>query len=286
MRLGNPAAALDAYLRSSDLDPRFVPSRLRLVDHFWNVRRSGRRRRAGERPRRRPAVGRQRAGADRPPGDRDDDAARGRDVAFPVHARAGSGRRARDRRGRRPPGADRQPPDRGAGSDADPRAHLGGRRRRGDALRDADRHGPRGSGPARRGLGAGPVRRDGRPPRARERGLRHRGVRRPRLPGGEAHAGALPPPARSRPRPSPSAGRPTIPISSRPPGARWRASRRRCWATAPKRPRRSRPKAAACRRRAPPSCAGSAICSAAPPFIVVRDAERAPRRATSAAGCA
>src|SRR5499427_6686792 len=36
-RLGNPAAALDAYLRSSDLDPHFVPSRLRLVDHFWNV---------------------------------------------------------------------------------------------------------------------------------------------------------------------------------------------------------------------------------------------------------
>ena len=36
-QLGNPAAALDAYLRSSDLDPRFVPSRLRLVDHFWNV---------------------------------------------------------------------------------------------------------------------------------------------------------------------------------------------------------------------------------------------------------
>jgi tetratricopeptide (TPR) repeat protein len=33
-QLGNPAAALDAYLRSSDLDPRFVPSRLRLVDHF------------------------------------------------------------------------------------------------------------------------------------------------------------------------------------------------------------------------------------------------------------
>ena len=36
-RLGNSAAALDAYLRSSDLDPRFVPARLRLVDHFWNV---------------------------------------------------------------------------------------------------------------------------------------------------------------------------------------------------------------------------------------------------------
>jgi tetratricopeptide (TPR) repeat protein len=34
-RLGDPAAALDAYLRSSDLDPRFVPSRIRLVDHFW-----------------------------------------------------------------------------------------------------------------------------------------------------------------------------------------------------------------------------------------------------------
>jgi tetratricopeptide (TPR) repeat protein len=35
--LANPAAALDAYLRSSDLDPRFVPARLRLVDHFWNI---------------------------------------------------------------------------------------------------------------------------------------------------------------------------------------------------------------------------------------------------------
>ena len=33
--LGDPAGALDAYLRSSDLDPRFVPSRIRLVDHFW-----------------------------------------------------------------------------------------------------------------------------------------------------------------------------------------------------------------------------------------------------------
>ena len=35
-RLGDPTGALDAYLRSSDLDPRFVPSRLRLVDHFWS----------------------------------------------------------------------------------------------------------------------------------------------------------------------------------------------------------------------------------------------------------
>jgi hypothetical protein len=34
-RLDDPAAALDAYLRSSDIDPAFVPSRLRLVDHFW-----------------------------------------------------------------------------------------------------------------------------------------------------------------------------------------------------------------------------------------------------------
>jgi tetratricopeptide (TPR) repeat protein len=34
-RMGDPAGALDAYLRSSDLDPRFVPSRIRLVDHFW-----------------------------------------------------------------------------------------------------------------------------------------------------------------------------------------------------------------------------------------------------------
>jgi tetratricopeptide (TPR) repeat protein len=36
-RLDNPAAALDAYLRSSDLDPHFVPARLRLVQHFWSV---------------------------------------------------------------------------------------------------------------------------------------------------------------------------------------------------------------------------------------------------------
>jgi tetratricopeptide (TPR) repeat protein len=36
-QLENPGAALDAYLRSSDLDPTFVPARLRLVDHFWNV---------------------------------------------------------------------------------------------------------------------------------------------------------------------------------------------------------------------------------------------------------
>jgi tetratricopeptide (TPR) repeat protein len=33
--LHDEAGALDAYLRSSDADPRFVPSRLRLIDHFW-----------------------------------------------------------------------------------------------------------------------------------------------------------------------------------------------------------------------------------------------------------
>jgi tetratricopeptide (TPR) repeat protein len=33
--LGDEPGALDAYLRSSDADPAFVPSRLRLVDHFW-----------------------------------------------------------------------------------------------------------------------------------------------------------------------------------------------------------------------------------------------------------
>jgi tetratricopeptide (TPR) repeat protein len=33
--LDDPIGALDAYLRSSDIDPAFVPSRLRLVDHFW-----------------------------------------------------------------------------------------------------------------------------------------------------------------------------------------------------------------------------------------------------------
>lgn len=33
--LGDDAGALDAYLRSSDIDPGFVPSRLRLIDHFW-----------------------------------------------------------------------------------------------------------------------------------------------------------------------------------------------------------------------------------------------------------
>jgi tetratricopeptide (TPR) repeat protein len=33
--LGDEPGALDAYLRSSDADPHFVPSRLRLIDHFW-----------------------------------------------------------------------------------------------------------------------------------------------------------------------------------------------------------------------------------------------------------
>ncbi len=33
--LRDESGALDAYLRSSDADPAFVPSRLRLVDHFW-----------------------------------------------------------------------------------------------------------------------------------------------------------------------------------------------------------------------------------------------------------
>ncbi|HEY6477725.1 MAG TPA: tetratricopeptide repeat protein, partial [Polyangia bacterium] len=35
-QLGDEAGALDGYLRSSDADPRFVPSRLRLIDHFWD----------------------------------------------------------------------------------------------------------------------------------------------------------------------------------------------------------------------------------------------------------
>jgi tetratricopeptide (TPR) repeat protein len=35
VRMGDTDAALDAYLRSSDLDPFFVPARLRLVDQFW-----------------------------------------------------------------------------------------------------------------------------------------------------------------------------------------------------------------------------------------------------------
>jgi tetratricopeptide (TPR) repeat protein len=35
-QLSDPAGALDAYLRSSDADPRFVPSRRRLVDHYWS----------------------------------------------------------------------------------------------------------------------------------------------------------------------------------------------------------------------------------------------------------
>jgi tetratricopeptide (TPR) repeat protein len=35
-QLGDEAGALDAYLRSSDADPLFVPSRLRLIDHFWD----------------------------------------------------------------------------------------------------------------------------------------------------------------------------------------------------------------------------------------------------------
>ena len=35
-QLSDEAGALDGYLRSSDADPRFVPSRLRLIDHFWD----------------------------------------------------------------------------------------------------------------------------------------------------------------------------------------------------------------------------------------------------------
>ncbi len=35
-QLADEAGALDAYLRSSDADPGFVPSRLRLIDHFWD----------------------------------------------------------------------------------------------------------------------------------------------------------------------------------------------------------------------------------------------------------
>lgn len=34
--LGAEAAAMEAYLRASDADPRFVPPRRRLVDHFWS----------------------------------------------------------------------------------------------------------------------------------------------------------------------------------------------------------------------------------------------------------
>jgi tetratricopeptide (TPR) repeat protein len=36
-RLDDANGALDAYLRSSDLDPGFLPARLRLVDHFWRA---------------------------------------------------------------------------------------------------------------------------------------------------------------------------------------------------------------------------------------------------------
>jgi len=36
-RLDNPAAALDVYLRASDVDPAFVPARVRLVQHFWAI---------------------------------------------------------------------------------------------------------------------------------------------------------------------------------------------------------------------------------------------------------
>ncbi|MES1157822.1 MAG: hypothetical protein ABUL67_01860, partial [Haliangium ochraceum] len=35
-QLSDAAGALDAYLRSSDADPKFVPARRRLVDHFWS----------------------------------------------------------------------------------------------------------------------------------------------------------------------------------------------------------------------------------------------------------
>ena len=35
-QLSDAAGALDAYLRSSDADPKFVPSRRRLVEHFWS----------------------------------------------------------------------------------------------------------------------------------------------------------------------------------------------------------------------------------------------------------
>jgi tetratricopeptide (TPR) repeat protein len=34
-KLGDPVGALDAYLRSSDADPHFVPARLYLIEHFW-----------------------------------------------------------------------------------------------------------------------------------------------------------------------------------------------------------------------------------------------------------
>ena len=282
-RLGNPAAALDAYLRSSDLDPRFVPARLRLVDHFWNVGdldvvaelandlnavplsadrspiwspgwRSRRRRCAGA-PRR--------ASRSRP---------------------RWAGGRARDRRGGRLPGAVEQPQHRGAGRDADARADLGGRRRRADAVRDADRHGPRGSGTAGRRLCAGPVRRDGRPPRAGARRVRLAAFVVPDCPAAR-HIPALPSPGHIRPRPSPSAGRPTIPISSLP-ARRALAGLAAALlgygtdAPAPKPTEGS---------GLPPSRAtelrriGDLL--AAPPFIVVRDAG-GPRRVTSAAGCA
>ncbi|HEV3031630.1 MAG TPA: tetratricopeptide repeat protein, partial [Polyangia bacterium] len=35
VHLGDEAAALDAYLKSSDLDPRYVPTMVRLLPHFW-----------------------------------------------------------------------------------------------------------------------------------------------------------------------------------------------------------------------------------------------------------
>ena len=284
-QLDNPAAALDAYLRSSDLDPRFVPSRLRLVDHFWNV------------------------------GDLDVVAELANDLnAVPLSAdsepelvvrlaiatttlRGGATSRFpftpalgqvavraiveaaghQELIDNRPIEALDPMLTRAriwAGADGEPTLYA--------TLIDMVREDP-GQPGAASALG-----------RFAETGVRLAlanaayGIAAfvvPGCPAAQAHARP------SLPRPHPAGGRghrrAGRPSRFRPgaPGGRWPAWRRRCSATAPKRPRRSRPKAAVCRRRAPPSCAGSAIC-----WRRLRSSSCAtpasPRRAKSAAGCA
>ena len=286
-RLGDPDGALDAYLRSSDLDPRFVPSRLRLVDHFWargdlDVVAD---------------LANDLAAVQIPPEDQPDLVARltlatiptprrGRHRASPSpptppwqRHRPGAGRR------RQSPAGGRGAPRRRARPDRHARPVVGPDQGGVGAGAGAGRAGAGRRHPPRSAGGAGAVRGAGRPARARVRGVRARRFHRPRgaggPPPGRAGAARRGPPRRAPHRRAGRSPRSRVarPARARQPGARPAGVR----GGAHRRP--SRPSAAACRRRAPPSCAGSATCSARPRSSWRRTRSRpAPR--TTAAGCA
>ena len=165
----------------------------------------------------------------------------GAHVALPVHRPRWRWRpRARSWRRQAIRSTSKQPRHRGARFDADARPDWAGTTARAtlyQMLTEMVREDPGQPGAGRR---AGPVRRDGRPPRAGAGRLRARRLRRARVlrPRGTSRGSHRP--GTSSPRPSRSAAPPTIPTSTFRRAGRWPASRRHCSASAPTSPRRNR----------------------------------------------